>query len=64
MRCLACNRELSDFEATRRYVESHAFVDLCDRCFDSVRGEFKVTERGDLRKFDELGDILYGDDDV
>lgn len=63
MRCLACQRVLSDFEATRRYTESQEFVDLCDNCYECVKGEFEVSERADLRKFDELGDISYGSDD-
>ena len=63
MRCLACQRVLSDFEATRRYAESQEFLDLCDNCFESVRGSFEVTERADLRKFEELGDIHYGGED-
>ena len=62
MRCLACQRVLSDFEATRRYAESQEFVDLCDVCFECVRGSFDVTERADLKKFEELGDIIYGED--
>lgn len=63
MRCLACQRLLSDFEATRRYAESQEFVDLCSNCFECVRGEFEVTERADLKKFEELGDMIYGDED-
>lgn len=63
MRCLACQRALTDFEATRRYAYSQEFLDLCDSCYQAVRGSFEVQERGDLRKEDELGDILYGDED-
>ncbi len=63
MRCIACQRVLSDFEATRRYAESQEFVDLCDGCYECIRGSFEVTERADLKKFDELGDIYYGDGD-
>ena len=63
MRCLACQRILSDFEATRRYSESQEFLDLCDSCYECVRGSFEVTERPDLKKFEELGDIIYGSED-
>lgn len=62
MRCLACQRALSDFEATRRYAESQEFLDLCDSCYESIRGCFEVTERADLRKYEELGDSYYGED--
>lgn len=38
MRCLACNVELTDYEATRKYADSGEFVDLCSRCFSSSQG--------------------------
>lgn len=34
MRCLACDKELNDDEATRRDPENpKEFLDLCDECF-------------------------------
>ena len=33
MRCIACDVELTDYEATRRYAVSQEFVDLCNKCF-------------------------------
>lgn len=36
MRCLACNVELSDYEATRKDVEAQ-FIDLCSYCYHSVK---------------------------
>lgn len=33
MRCLSCNCELSDFEATRKFSNSLEYVDLCNSCF-------------------------------
>ena len=33
MRCLACNCELNDDEATRRDLITKQFLDLCDNCF-------------------------------
>jgi hypothetical protein len=32
MRCLACNRNLTDLESTRKYVESGEYIDLCSGC--------------------------------
>ena len=49
MRCLACNCCLSDYEATRKGAESLEFVDLCDKCFEHIRGSFAVVERDDLK---------------
>lgn len=49
MRCLSCNKELTDFEATRRFSESKDFVDLCNGCFKHIEKSVNVTERNDLR---------------
>lgn len=54
MRCLACNKELTDFEATRRYALSQEFLDMCQRCYVTVKDQFKVTERLDLKDFEEI----------
>jgi hypothetical protein len=39
MRCLACNRNLSDKESTRKFVHSKTYVDLCNKCFDTIKDE-------------------------
>ena len=36
MRCLSCNKLLSDYEATRRYSSDNSFVDLCNECIGSL----------------------------
>lgn len=36
MRCICCNRALSDFEATRRHAETKEFLDMCNACFAAV----------------------------
>lgn len=45
MRCLACNRELSDFESTRKSQETGEYIDLCNRCFDTVKDDINTTEQ-------------------
>jgi len=37
MHCQACNRLLSDFEATRKHAITFEFLDLCKVCFEDVR---------------------------
>jgi len=54
MRCLACNFALSNFESTRRYASTGEFLDLCERCYAAVKGEIKVTERLDLKEYEEI----------
>lgn len=49
MRCIACNKNLSDFESTRKY-NTGGYVDLCNHCWYSSQmySEIPVTERTDL----------------
>ena len=70
MRCLACNRALSDFESTRRHALTNAFLDLCNGCFDEVSedADIPVITRGDLEccedttsDLDNLYSIEYND---
>ena len=57
MRCLACNKALTDYEATRRFTESKEFIDLCNHCFYSgVSDDVNFDERQDL---EEVSDDLH-----
>jgi hypothetical protein len=40
---------LSDFEATRKSVQSGDFVDMCNGCFSHVKEDIDVVERQDLQ---------------
>jgi hypothetical protein len=44
MRCLSCDRKLSDYESTRKYASSGSFVDLCNRCFSEVSEDIPDIE--------------------
>ena len=48
MRCLSCNCILSDYEATRKSASTHIFVDLCNRCYNSIEEDLDVIDRPDL----------------
>ena len=58
MRCLACNKNLNDFEATRKSSTTGEYVDLCNHCFHNVEQDIESIVREDLR--DEES---YEDDD-
>ena len=49
MRCLACNKVLNDFEATRKSATTGEYVDLCNHCFHNVEFDIDSLEREDLR---------------
>lgn len=50
MRCLCCDRLLSDYEATRRHGMTGEFLDMCNPCFAAVSEvtPLPVRDRKDL----------------
>jgi hypothetical protein len=51
MRCIACNIELTDYEATRKDKDGH-FVDLCNYCYSSVKDDLPVVNNHDTNIID------------
>lgn len=49
MRCLACNKNLNDFESTRKSATTGEYVDLCNHCFHNVEQDLETLVREDLR---------------
>ncbi len=61
MKCLACDRILNDFEATRRYQGSGEFIDLCNKCFHSgVSDDLNFSEREDLQEYEDVAEDEKG----
>jgi len=60
LRCVCCNNLLSDYEATRRNIETNTFVDMCNECFSTVDGDMKTIDRLDLKHDDAT---RFADDD-
>jgi len=58
MRCLACNIELTDYEATRK-DSNDQYIDLCNTCFKAAEYEFDTNDRLDLL---EEADYVLKDD--
>ncbi len=48
MRCLSCNKQLNDKEATRKYASVGSFIDLCDGCFSHVADDIPSIDGSDL----------------
>ena len=44
IKCLACDCILSDREATRRFIDSKEFVDLCDGCIKELPEDLRFSE--------------------
>lgn len=58
MRCICCNKNLSDKESTRRAVNTGEYLDMCNGCFASVANSFPSVEgrerSGDIQVEEEL----------
>lgn len=52
MRCLSCNKNLSDFESTRKFASSNEYLDLCNRCYSEIKDEVDAVGRPDLQEDD------------
>ena len=55
MRCIACDRNLSDFESTRKSHDTGKYVDLCNKCYNEIQSDIdNINEREDLRHEDDM----------
>lgn len=57
MRCVCCNKELSDFEATRKDTQGK-YLDMCNTCFkeSGLIYTLPVIEREDLAEVNDTFD--------
>ena len=63
MRCLSCNKRLSDYESTRKYKGTKSYVDLCNICFglsDLTIGD--ITDRQELHNLTDEVEIEENND--
>ena len=63
MRCIACDVELTDYEATRRSAVSREFVDLCNNCSAVSLYDVAVIDREDLRTLADIEEMIYHEQD-
>lgn len=58
MRCYCCNKILSDFEATRKSIKTNEYLDMCNKCYNTISEDLLTYERSDL--YDEAEDSDEG----
>lgn len=61
MHCTACDKLLTDYEATRKDAYTFKFIDLCKTCFEDIKPFVSVIDRKDLITEQDLDTI---DDDM
>jgi hypothetical protein len=54
MRCLSCNKILSDFESTRKSALTGEYLDMCNHCFSEIAYDVDTIVREDLREDETL----------
>lgn len=53
MRCGCCDKNLSDFESTRKSVTTGEYLDICNKCYATIKDDLISEERYDLYDGDE-----------
>ena len=53
MRCGCCDKLLSDFESTRKSVSTGEYLDICNKCYATIKDDLLSEERYDLYDGDE-----------
>ena len=56
MHCTACDKLLTDYEATRKDAHTFKFIDLCKTCFEDIKPFVSVIDRKDLITESDLDD--------
>lgn len=65
-RCVCCNKQLNDYESTRRHAITNEFLDTCNRCMKDIPN-IPTKDRQDLLKeadYDDDTDTDGNDEDV
>lgn len=55
MRCVACDKNLNDFESTRKDIHGN-YLDMCNQCYGEIKNDVLSIERDDLSMTEELSD--------
>jgi hypothetical protein len=64
MRCCCCNKELSDWESTRKSALTGQYLDMCQDCVElGDSSDFTLLERPDLLGKTSIDDELEGFND-
>ena len=57
MRCIACDKELNDYESTRKDLRGE-YIDMCNHYYGTIKDELLSTDREDLLTSEAVSDTL------
>ncbi len=61
MKCICCDKKLSDFEATRKHAVTGAYLDMCNRCLQGL--DIPTKDRIDLLTEADCGENTTDSDE-
>lgn len=53
MRCIACDKNLNDFESTRKDLHGN-YIDMCNECYGDIKDVVLAIEREDLNRYETI----------
>jgi hypothetical protein len=63
MRCICCDKNLNDFESTRKSVSTGEYLDMCNKCYSTISDDLLSEVRYDLYDGNEEDEYDEGDYD-
>jgi hypothetical protein len=63
MRCQCCDKNLNDYESTRKSVSTGEYLDMCNKCYSTISDDLLSEVRYDLYDGNEDDEYEQGDYD-
>lgn len=57
MRCKACDTLLTDYESTRKSIQTGEFLDLCNHCYTYIKEDVYVIDNPDNLNITDVVDF-------
>lgn len=63
-RCIACDKILTDYELTRKSVETGEFIDLCSGCYKHIKDDLQVIDNEENLNIHDVVEITCNFDET
>jgi hypothetical protein len=57
MRCVCCDKLLTDFECSRKSIHTKEYLDMCTECYRHIKDDVTVIENQDMLHIQDVVDI-------
>jgi hypothetical protein len=62
MRCICCDRNLNDYETTRKHAVTGDYLDICNKCFRDISNDVPTVARSDLAYTEQMEQDTFDTD--